>query len=383
MPPLSATMDAATVVEWLKSPGDTLKIGEPVVRVETDKAIVDIETPFAGTLIEILTNAGESVPVGRSLAQVADEENVRQQAENPKPPDKLGKEKSVTRASPAARRRACDLAVELQAVIGTGPGGRITSDDVERFAARSTVKAAKDDRNAVSPAGKDEWPPEMTAMRRQIATAVSRSHQEIPAFWVESWADMDELLSIKDMLNAGQKLVHVTITDFLLQAVCGLLALHEVFQQRLVWRNGWLLEFAPADSITLAVNVNEGLLMPTIADLRDLSIVEIAKRRQSVVENARKGHMTTNTGAVGSFAISNLGSLGISRFMGLVQPEQTAILAVGGIVEGVQLRHEKAVVSQRCCLVLTVDHRLINGVEAATFVQDLAAWVSKGAWTLI
>jgi pyruvate dehydrogenase E2 component (dihydrolipoamide acetyltransferase) len=368
LPPMSATMLEGTVLRWLHAEGDVVATGEPLLEVETDKAVVTVESPYPGRISRVLVAAGETVPVGAPLAEIAEEGA----------PQKVAPDEPGRASSPAARRRARELGVDLSLVPGTGPGGRVTSEDVERYAAAGRGGEAKEEEGRGTP----RVP--LSPMRQEIARAVAVSQREIPAFWVTDWVNLQEVEALRAVLNRSlPREEQVTLTDFLLQALAdSLLQVPDVCRRLVEEGDGLAVEPLSADQVGLVVAAGDGLLVPTVTGLTTAPLFDVARRRRQVVEAAEAGRLTGEALRPAAISLSNVGKDGVRAFMALIQPGQSAVLAVGSLQQEARVAAGSIVVATGCHLTLTVDHRLIDGRLAARFLHTLVTRIEGGSWRL-
>ena len=410
LPRLGQGMEAGTIVKWLKAVGDRVEKGEPLFEVDTDKATQEVEAEASGVLLAIAVESGE-VPVGQTIAVIGEEgetagvsvpdmsggsrrnETVTSRpsaVEPPAPePDVSGgsrRDETVTgrpqanggrvKASPLARRMARERGIELGALRGTGPDGRIVAEDVERAEA-----ATPPARPAAAPAaaraeGVESIP--LTKIRATIARRLTEAWQ-VPVFQLTVSADMTlagELVTRARELNPG---VRVTVTD-LLTKVCAM-ALVRHRDVNVQFTDGALLRFGTAD-IGLAVAAPAGLVVPVIRGAERLSLAETAARRTDLVERAREGRLQQQDLDGGTFTISNLGMYGVEQFTAVLNPPQAAILAVGATDERPVVRDGELVPRPMMSMTLTVDHRAVDGAAAADFLRTVKTFVEEPALAL-
>lgn len=393
LPPMSATMVEATIMRWLKSVGDEVRIGEPLLEVESDKATIAVESPYHGRVAQVLYGDGQTVPTGEVIAVITE---LGEAAGTPAPEEESGIGDQRAPTSPAARRLAQQLGVDLRHVQGTGARGRITPADVERAAREKSVPspapaqavaptAAQEVPVNDSPAGSAASAVRLSPMRLQIAKAVSLSHAEIPSFWVGHRVRLDETIRVQQAVNQslGEN-ERLTLTDFFLQAVADCLAKFPTFAQRVVVRGDEIsLEPMPEGNVGLIVALEDGLLAPTVSGIGGKGLVAIASQRRSVVTAARVGQLAGGALASAAISISNVTSIGIERFQAIIQPGQTAILAIGSLQDFVVAQDGSPAVVRGCNLVLTVDHRIIDGIKAAQFLRALVDRMETGGWRLL
>jgi len=354
VPKLSATMESAKVLRWLKRVGDEVRQGEPLVELETDKAAMEVEAPNDGTLVAVLAEDGAEVAVGAPLAtlKILGEAARNERAQSS--PRAL--------ASPNARRLARLNGVDLDRLAAANPDKRLRGRDVER---------AKDEAAKTSQA---ERTTPLSPMRAEIAAAVSLSRRTIPAFTLDRFVETTVLDHARETANvaaaSGERL---SLTDLLLHAAASALAQHRALLGRFTEAGGRPSRVSPQSvDIGLVVALPDGLALPVLRDVERASLGEIARLRQAAVERARAGRLVQEDWAPVSFSISNLGPKGPDRFEAIIYPGQTAILAVGRCHERVVARSSAIAVAAGINLTLSVDHRLIDGVAAASFLETLA-----------
>ena len=347
MPSLGATSDELQIVQWLKEVGSVVEQGEPLLEVETDKATLEVEAAVAGTLLAVLHGAGETVPVGEVIAYVGAPGDDVPVAEPSAPAA------AKRQAVPTARRLAQEHDIDLASVHGSGPGGRIEKQDV--LALIDVASAA-------------EGELELSRHRRAVAERLTRSVQTIPQFSVA--VDVDMRSAAAQLAQArADGLAGLTYTHLLLRATAGALREHPALNRLWVSEGPRLRQLERVD-VGLAVAGEDTLLVPTIAepDHVELSaLVEVAAEAERL---AREGKVT---GGAAAITLSNLGMFGVDRFSAIVDPDQTAILAVGAVTERVSAAAGEVRVGPWVELTLTVDHRVVDGVLAARFLTAIRA----------
>ncbi len=375
LPKLGLTMDEGRLVAWLKKEGDRVEEGEILFEVETDKATMEVESPVAGYVRRLLAAAGDEIPVTQVIALIsttADEPVAERSApvapggptaiEMPAthPSSPLIDEERVV-ASPAARKRARELGVDLSSVR-PARGVRISVEDVEAAQAAREGGAA-----GQAPASPTPALP-LSRMRRAIAERMTHSFRDVPQFSVSRDVDMTAASAAR--LTSG-----VSYTDVLIWATARTLRDHP----RLAMRydpDG----LVPADGIHLglAVALDDGLLVPVLRDADTKDLATIARMRTALQDGARAGKLAVDalTGAV--LTISNLGQQGVDRFTAIVNPPEAAILAVGRVRDVVVARDGAVVIAPVVTLTLSVDHRVVDGAPAAAFLADLAGRLEGG-----
>ena len=366
---------------WLKSVGDIVAEGEPLLEVETEKTVVEIEAAASGRLVEILVQAEEEVSVGAGIAWI---ENERAETAPARAKEAAAAEPSAAsnmasnveapaavrsdgprispRISPIARNRAAEHGVDISALTGSGPGGRIQLDDVERAIAGRTVAGGKSS-GPVTGTG-------LSSVRRAVARAMTAS-AAVPQFFVGRQLDCSNVNEMRKAYAAQAKL---SFNDFLFQAVARTLiempGLNSVFRGEVDSPDA-RIEPADGANIGLVIALEEGLVVPVLQHVERLSLPEIARERAALVERARAGRLQQQDTAAATFSISNLGTQGPDRFTAMLNPPQSAILAVGRVREVPVVQDGKICIKPVCELNLTVDHRVADGKLASEFLGQL------------
>jgi len=377
LPRLGQGMESGTIVKWLKNEGDPVEKGDPLYELDTDKVTQEVEAEASGVLLKIAVSEGE-VPVGQTIAvigeqgeevpEVAAEEPAKEEPETPAPPQGNGRPEEApavvqqtggrVKASPLARRIARERGIDLAALRGTGPEGRIVAEDVERG------QAAPAQAPPPIVAGEIERR-ELTSTRKTIARRLTEAWQ-IPVFQLQSSADMTRVSALVERLREeGTK---ATVTDVLTK-VCGaaLLRHREVNAQ---WTDDAILTF-PTANVGIAVATPQGLIVPVIRGVERLRLAEIAAARYDVVTRARDGKLQRADLEEGTFTISNLGMYRVESFTAVLNPPQAAIIAVGSIDERAVPAGGEIAVRPMMTLTATFDHRAVDGAPAAEFLQTV------------
>jgi pyruvate dehydrogenase E2 component (dihydrolipoamide acetyltransferase) len=412
MPALSSTMTEGKIVSWQKSPGEKVEKGETVVVVESDKADMDVETFYGGYLAIIMVAAGESAPVGCAIALVAETEAeielAKQQAQGKSPAvatpaatpvavpvaatitiptaaPALRSERPVV--SPRARKLAKEYGVQLEAVHGTGPNGRITADDISTAAGKplATVAAAVTPM-AVAPmtlppaSAPINVPGAQVVPFNTLQAAVNRNmvaSLSIPTFRVGYTIETNSL----DKLYKQLKSKGVTMTALLAKAVAMTLQKHPAVNAS--YSDAGI---SHPGSINVAVAVampDGGLITPVLQNADQLDLYSLSRQWKDLVERARIKQLQPQEYSSGTFTISNLGMLGVDRFDAILPPGTGAILAVGASHPQVVATEEGTIAMRRQMQVnMTADHRIIYGAEAANFLKDLATLLQTNPQSL-
>ncbi len=409
MPRLGQITDEVEIIRWLKAEGEAVYKGDPLLEVLTDKATVEVESWAAGVLRRTFFKAGEKVPCGQVIAIITapDEEWTPPEEETRfllKNLVSRGAKKPPTRkrvkASPLAKKLAAEKGVDLSALTGSGPGGAISKEDVLKAAAVAEAVPAE------APAGR-LLP--LTSMRRAIGRRLVESKTTIPHFYVSLEADMSEAVKLRQALNEalekrGQHTrirvtddtdspltgmgtsvkseteIRISFSDILIAAVAAALTEFPQVNARLEEEGIRLLEEV---NIGLAVSLEEGLMAPVIKAAHTKSVLQIARERKEVVARARAGRLRADELSEGSFTISNMGGYGVDSFAAIINPPQSAILAVGRIADRPLVVEGQIVVRPMMTMTLSTDHRLLDGALAATFLHRLKEIIERPQALLI
>ncbi|MBO9308475.1 MAG: 2-oxo acid dehydrogenase subunit E2 [Chloroflexi bacterium] len=402
MPMLGATMREGTFINWMKDVGQRVQAGEVIAEVEADKATIEIESPFSGVLVEKLVSAGDVVSVGMPLARIettnggtspaASPAAVAESAPiaptaKPEPASALAAAPGApaqldphlpdgVRASPLARRIARERGIDLRAVRGTGPGGRITKSDVERFApaaVRQVAEAPSAPPRAPEralPSGEGIVHEPVSRMRQRIAARTVESKTTIPHFYLTSEVDMAAALSLRKQINEGlpddEK---VTVNDMIVKAAA--LALRKFPNLNSHFYGDTLVRYQYIN-IGIAVALPGGGLVNVVARNADqLSISQLAKRNKVMFANAREGKIKPEDIEGATFTVSNLGAYDVEHFQAIISPPEAAILAVGAVKQVPVVVDGEIRIGTRMKLSLSVDHRVSDGAEGASFLKAL------------
>lgn len=359
LPALGADMDEGTILEWHVAPGARVKRGDVVAVVETDKGAIDVEIFMDGVLREIVVQPGTKVPVGTVLATV----DVEGAAPAPPPaPVVEGHGEGRAKITPAARRRARELNVDVASLKGTGPDGAITIEDVERATPSPRPASAK----AAEAAGEGE------RMREAIAAAMSRSKREIPHYYLAHTLDVTPAT---EWLAAHNATVPVTqrllFAALLIKAVAA--ACRELRGFSGYYRDG-RYEEAAAVHVGVAVALRGGgLVAPAIMGTADKSLVALMDDFRALVTRARAGRLRASELAAPTIILTSLGEDSVDTVFPIIQPPQVAIVGAGGVVARPWIVEGKVVPRQVLTLSLGADHRVTDGRLGAQFLARIAA----------
>jgi pyruvate dehydrogenase E2 component (dihydrolipoamide acetyltransferase) len=415
MPKLSDTMEEGRLVAWKKGVGDQVSRGDVLAEVETDKAVMELESFTSGVLLEVRARSGEMVAVGTVIAVVglpdektktAEEQEPAAQphpepekqsvalhppgeapfASAPEPQTKIATEVKAQmapaevrgekpreaessggeRAAPAVRRYAREQGVDLTAVRGSGPDGRILHADVEKLAVgrQGGKEAAIEGEQPL--ARETDQASQITRMRSAIAKVVSESWRTIPHFSIT--VEVDMALAEKAREELKDSGIKVSINDMIIKAVSSALPHYSTLNSSLT---GDRVQNHPSINIGFAVSLPEGLLVPVVKHCEQLSLAQIANETRGLVEKARNGRIGEQDISGGTFTVSNLGMYGVDEFTAIIMPPQGGILAVGGIVDRPVVKGGAVVVGRMMKMTVSADHRLVDGSYAAQFLVEV------------
>ncbi|ALG81777.1 2-oxo acid dehydrogenase subunit E2 [Halanaeroarchaeum sulfurireducens] len=405
MPKLGLEMEEGTVLEWHVDVSETVSADDPVVEIESEKTTETVEAREAGALREVLIDAGTTVPPGAPLGIVADPEtdvsDLRAEAEaelettdeatepaesgeepqssaaGDQPPasepDESGEAEPVVRASPKAKKRAEELGVDLGAVEGTGPGGAITAEDVER--AEEASETAPTEGGAGRTVRDRET---FTGMRATIARRLGESYREAVHVTIHRSADASALREATEAADEALD-ADVSMTDLLLLALSETLGTFPAFNG--TYEDGEHVRYEE-HNINIAVDVDEGLLTPVIPTVDQKTLPEVAETRRTVTERTLSGEYTMDDLSGGTFTVSNLGHLGVEAFNPIINPPQIAILGVDALSERVRMVDGEATAQPMLPLDLSFDHRVVDGADAARFMAALVERL-ENPWSLL
>lgn len=375
MPKLGLTMTEGVLAEWLVGPGDRLAPGQVMFVVETDKIANEIEAPGEGEIVEILVESGETVPVGTPLARWTGKGSVgagggegeapqpaaapRPAARAPEPrPDAGGR----VRATPLARRMAREAKLEISAITGSGPHGRIKAADVEAAAARrheapAPGPGAAGERVAVS------------AKHLAMARRVSASARDVPHFYLTGRAEVSALLELRRQMNAagGPK---ITLTHLLLKAVGR--ALIGRPEANRIWADDALLAFSGSD-VGMVVDTPDGLFIPVLRDAGRQPLDALAVAAADLIARAKGGGLRREDLDGGAVSVSNVGMAGgVESMAPIINPPQSSILGVGSVVESFRPDADgRPALCRELVLTLACDHRVFDGMSGARFLDAI------------
>jgi pyruvate dehydrogenase E2 component (dihydrolipoamide acetyltransferase) len=384
MPALEMAQETGKLIAWRKKEGDRVTKGEPLLEIETDKAVVEVEASADGILAGIKAAAGDDIPVGQTIAWiVAPGEAVPIESETAAPAARAGSHAkaepvhvaatpasspaqaptSSAKISPKARRLAKELGVDLATVRASGPGGEILASDVQAAASAPAAAAAE------KKSGNIEVP---SSLGRIMAERTTQSWTTVPHFFVSREIEATALNEYRERIVAEIESTHqvrISHTDLLVALVSRVLLKHSRLNAS--WSAEGILLHDHVH-MGIAIAVNDGVVAAVIHNAHTASLAEISIQRRDVAERARAGKLRPADIADATFTISNLGMYQVDQFSAIITPPQAAILAVGGIADRVVAVQGQPAVRPMMTLTLSCDHRVADGARAARFLSDLA-----------
>ncbi len=439
LPQLGQTMEKATIVRWLKKEGDRVNKGDILLEIETDKATLEVESFASGILLKILAKEGESVPVlevvgyigkpGEQLPEIkrkakpivtreTEPSIVPSRISKPAPEEKIERleifEKTALkevppterrlRISPRAKLLAKETAIDLTKIHGTGPDGRIVEQDVidylesRNYARIKITPTAKKlarklnldilDIQGSGANGKifredvlkaDRLKPRsLSRTRKIIANKMMRSISTIPHFFVTISVDMTNPFSLRDRLKKQQHL-DFSFNDFILKACADTLREIPILNAVCLGDTYRLNEDI---NVGIAVEFEEGLIVPVIRDADKKNLIQISKESKKLVEKARSKKLTLDEFTGGTFTVSNMGMLDVENFAAIVNPDEGAVLAVGAIKDMPVARNKRVAIRKMMKMTLSCDHRIIDGATAAEFLRKVKEKLEGAKWDI-
>jgi pyruvate dehydrogenase E2 component (dihydrolipoamide acetyltransferase) len=372
MPALEMAQETGKLLSWRKKEGETVTKGEPLLEIETDKVVLDIEAPADGILAGVRQRDGAVVPVGEIIAWIvapgetppadsgpaaasarATQEQARPQSQPAAAPARAPA--GWPKISPKARRLAEEHGVDLSTVQGTGPNGTITGEDV--LAAASAPPAA--------PA------PGLSAISRLMAERTAQAWATVPHFFLTREIDASALVQAREATGLDVRPTH---TDLLVAIVARVLKKHP--KMNASW-TGNAIRMNPDVNISIAIAVKDGVVGAVIPNADKADLPTIATRRRDLAERAKAGRLHPPDVEGGTFTISNLGMYNVDAFQAIITPPQAAILAVGRIADRVVAVNGAPAIRPMMTITLSSDHRVVDGAQAALFLNDLAEAIQQ------
>jgi pyruvate dehydrogenase E2 component (dihydrolipoamide acetyltransferase) len=386
LPQLGQTMEEGTVVECRVKVGDEVKKGDIIFDIETDKATLEMESPADGFVKHVLAEIGQTLPVGELMMILGGrDENVPQSFIDSLKSDTLAVATSTSvdtakttpavpvaepakstgkiMASPRAKKLAEELGVDLATVVGTGPAGKITEQDVK---AAAPAKPGKTTEKTVAEgeARLGQTIP-LNRLQRITAEKMLKSKHEIPCFYLTVKTDVTDLVALRTKMNETGD-VKVSYNDFIMKAVATGLEKYPIMTGQLA---GDAIKLADAIHVGLAISVPGGLVAPLIKDVNKKDIKQISRDSQALIERARNNKLSPEDLEGGCITVSNLGAFGVENFIPIVVPGQCSILGVGKITDTCVPDNGNILVRKLMTMTLSVDHKVSNGAYAAQFLD--------------
>ena len=361
LPQWGMGMQEATIIKWLKSEGDEVKKGDPVVEVESSKVNAEVEATADGILLKIREGEGAVVKVGGILAFIGEEGEVIEddgglKTESIQDQDiKINKAKQniKVQVTPIARKLAKELGVDLEKVVGTGPNGRITEDDIKNYSPGENEKSSDD---------------QISGIRKIISLRMTESNQ-IPSVTLTSKIDVSECVKFQsDLLKEWRKeKIRPTFQDIVAKAVVKSLIDFNIFNSHFV--DNQIKRFNEIN-LGIAYALEEGLVVPVIKNSQEKSLLEVAKEIREFSSKEKKG-FTQEDVSGSTFSITSLNSTVVDSFNPLINPPEVGILGIGRISDETQLVSDKPTIRKICFFNLTFDHRVVDGFPAAKFLESI------------
>ena len=382
MPQLGYDMHEGTVVRWRKKEGETIERGEVLAEIETDKAVVEMEAVEGGVVGKLVVEEGTTVPVSEPIAIITEpgeavpdvaapaagaKEAAAPAAPAEKPVPAAAEPAKPTggrvKASPIARRLAKENGIDLSLVKGTGSGGRITEADVRAFeGAQEKATPAP-----ATPAGEPQRI-KLSRMRLAIGRRTAESKRQAPHFYVSIIVDMGKALEMRKSLNEslGDE-THITVNDLIIKAASQ--AMKQFPNLNSTFEDDHLLVH-PDVNMGIVLAVEGGLIVPAISQAQDKSLVRISQVAKDLVKRAQDGLLKPEEYGGATFAVSNLGMFDVDEFIAVIMPPNSAMLGTGSVTPQPVVREGHITVAQMMKAVLSVDHRVTDGVEAAKYLAE-------------
>jgi pyruvate dehydrogenase E2 component (dihydrolipoamide acetyltransferase) len=384
MPALEMAQETGKLLAWRKKEGERVTKGEPLLEIETDKAVVEVEAPGDGTLAGITAEVGAVIPVGETIAWLvgpgetppaksataapaarASSSHERASAAAAAAPASATEQRggAAPQISPKARRLAKELGVDIALIRGTGPEGTITSEDVQRAANAKGAPGGV----AVAPAGVET----LSQVARLMAERTTQSWTSVPHFFLVRDVDCGELIAVQKKLSAEalkSQGAEPTITDLLIGILARVLAKHP--RMNASWTGEGIRSNAEIN-LSVAMAVKDGVVGAVIHKADKATIAEISALRRELTERARAGRLRPADITDGTFTLSNLGMYNVDAFSAIITPPQAAVLAVGSVSDRVVPVEGKPGIRPMMTMTLSSDHRVVDGARAAEFLSEL------------
>lgn len=402
MPKLGMDMEEGTLLRWVKKVGDTLKKGDVLAEIETDKSSMELEATTDGTLLKTYCEEGETVPVGQPIAFIGAQDAAvpefgstqQPAAPTPAPAASAAPAEPVMtertaleapaapdgrklRVSPRARKLAEKNGVDLRAVAGSGPAGRIVEKDVRAFLQSGAPHAARR-----SAAKHSETVKPLAGIRKVISTRMHQSLSEMAQANHRMDADMTNMAALRKQLNASPEFAQSKVSYLDLIALACTRALMDCpFANVSLMPDG--IHYKEYVNVGIAVDTERGLVVPVVHDVDQMNLRDFQTESKRLIEKARTGALKPDDMSGGTFTISNLGMFGIDSFTAIINPPEACILAIGRIADKAVVVNGEITIRPIMNLSLTYDHRILDGAPAARFLQKIQFYVENPALLLL
>lgn len=412
-PDIGEGLEEGNILEWYVSKGQQIKSGQSLLKMETDKVVTDIPSPKAGTVVAIYGKEGETVRVGAPLVEIEIEgvhgEDAHVEANAPIKVEALEEgsagvvgtievagnnaflpasdegfsapktEEKITRkvlATPVARAMAKELGIDINKVLGTGPAGRVTKDDIGKYSKEAAQSETLKTFSATATGEPLVYEP-LTQIRKTIAKNMIASKLNAAHMTVFEEVEISDLIWIREKYKKvyAEKGVKLTFLSFILKATALALKKHRQLNSQMDMENNRMI-YKNFYNIGIAVDTNEGLVVPVIKDADKLTVFQIAQKITELSEKAKERKLTLDEMKDGTFTVTNYGSIGGIFGVPVINYPQAGILGVGRILKTPIVKDEQVVVGNVLPLSLTVDHRIVDGGEATRFVQTIMGYLS-------
>jgi len=396
MPKLSDTMEEGGIASWLVKEGQAFEEGQPLLAIETDKATVEYASPYSGTLLKILVPEGKSCKLKDPIAVYGEKgekfdldellkgtakETPKKHAEKKEekkpepvaaaPVEHATQAEHRTKASPLAKKMAKEKGISLESLLGTGTNGRIVAKDIETGVSRPSTQSGQQLADQKIP---------LSMMRKTIAKRLLAAKNEAPHFYLTVSANMEKVLQWREDLNshkdvASGKLAKVSVNDILIMTVSKALRLHPEINSS--WQEDYILQYASVN-LAFAVALPTGLITPVVFNSDTLGVRDIARRSKELGERAKKGDLKPEEYNGGTFTVSNLGMTQVEHFTAIINPPQSCILAVGKTQRVPHVNESGDIIAQhRMKMTLSCDHRVVDGMVGAKFLETLIRYLEN------
>ena len=433
MPALSPTMTEGKIIGWNKKEGDKLEVGDVILEVETDKAVMEVEAQNKGVLGKILIKEENVVEVGKIIALILEKGDNEEAIKNYKISDNnllnnnnennnnecgdnnkcgvlevkknnnselhdtttdtkknsFSEDKHKIFASPLAKSIAKINNVDISNIQnGSGPNGRIVKADVEKFLSTCNTSDSCCNSSFVNGRNPVEFVDiEPSGMRKTIANRLLESKQQIPHWYLKITANMTNFTIFRDEINKKAKIVDgkpefkISANDLIVMAIARALKKHP--QINVSWNNGKIRQYNNVD-ISVACSIDGGLITPIVKNADQLGLISLSNEIKKLVKKAKDGKLAPNEYQGGSLSVSNLGMYGVEEFVSIINPPQSCIVAVGAINEKCVLLEDGTIEKQKYCkLVFSADHRVIDGAILAPFSNSVKLFLENPAMMLM